>query len=95
MIKPTLTTAPKPTAPKPQADPALRKAAESFEAVLLRQMIGSMRKAKLADDIFGSSASDNFREMADAKTADALSRMNQFGIAKMIEKQLGPAGAKP
>jgi peptidoglycan hydrolase FlgJ len=95
MIKPTVRTVSTASTPKPAADPALRKAAESFEAVLLRQMIGSMRKAKLADDIFGSSASDNFREMADAKTADALSRMNQFGIAKMIEKQLGPAGVKP
>ena len=35
------------------ADPALKKAAQAFEAVFLREMIGSMRKAKLAyDDLF-------------------------------------------
>lgn len=74
-------------AAKPVLDPSLRKAAEGFEAVLLRQMIGSMRNAKLADSMFGSSATDNFREMADAKTAENMSKLGVFGIAEMIEKQ--------
>ena len=69
-------------------DGGLRKAAESFEAVILRQLLSSMRQAKLGDDIFGSSATDNFREMADAKTADSIASMRQFGIADMVEAQL-------
>lgn len=69
-------------------DPALKKAAQGFEAVFLREIIGTMRKGKLADDIFGSSASDNFREMADARTADDMAKLGQFGIAALIEKQL-------
>jgi peptidoglycan hydrolase FlgJ len=80
-----------PAAPKP-ADPALRKAAEAFEAVILREMMATMRKAKLGDDIFGSSATDNFREIADARTADSMAALRQFGIADMVEKQL--AGKK-
>ena len=68
-------------------DGGLRKAAEAFEAVILRQLMASMRQAKLADDIFGSSATDNFREMADARTADSLAAMRQFGIADMVERQ--------
>lgn len=68
-------------------DAGLRKAAESFEAVILRQLLSSMRQAKLGDDIFGSSATDNFREMADAKTADSIASMRQFGIADMVEAQ--------
>ena len=68
-------------------DGGLRKAAESFEAVILRQLLSSMRQAKLGDDIFGSSATDNFREMADARTADAMASMRQFGIADMVEAQ--------
>ena len=68
-------------------DGSLRKAAEAFEAVILRQLMASMRQAKLGDDIFGSSASDNFREMADAKTADSIASMRQFGIADMVEAQ--------
>ena len=69
-------------------DGGLRKAAESFEAVILRQLLSSMRQAKLGDYIFGSSATDKFRELADAKTADSIASMRQFGIADMVEAQL-------
>jgi peptidoglycan hydrolase FlgJ len=68
---------------------ALGKAAEAFEAVILRQMLASARQAKLADDVFGSGASDNFREMADARLADSLAALKQFGIASLLEQQLG------
>ena len=74
----------------PKPDPRLRKAAEAFEAVMLRQMMACMRKAKLGEDIMGSSASDNFREMADARVADSMAALRQFGIADLDEKQLGP-----
>jgi peptidoglycan hydrolase FlgJ len=74
------------TAPIPDSE--LRKAAEAFEAVILRQMMASMRKAKLGGEMFGSSATDNFREMADARLADSMSCLRQFGIADMVEKQL-------
>lgn len=73
-------------------DGGLRKAAEAFEAVILRQLMASMRQAKLGDDIFGSSATDNFREMADAKTADSIAAMRQFGIADMVERQFRGLG---
>jgi flagellar protein FlgJ len=73
----------------PARDPELRKAAEAFEAVILRQMLATMRKAKLGEDIMGSSATDNFREMADARLADNIAGLRQFGIADLVEKQLG------
>ena len=82
-------TAPSQSASKP--DPELRKAAEAFEAVMLRQMMATMRKAKLGDDILGSSATDNFREMADARVADSMATLRQFGIADLVEKQLKAA----
>lgn len=76
-------------------DPALKKVAQQFEAIFLRQMIGSMRQAKLADDPLDSSATDNFRELADARTADSIAALGRFGIAQMIERQLGkPGGSK-
>lgn len=65
----------------------LKTAAQGFEAVFLRQMISSMRSASLGDDIFGSDASNQFRDMADARTADNMSKQGRFGIAEMIEKQ--------
>lgn len=73
----------------PARDPELRKAAEAFEAVILRQMLATMRKAKLGEDIMGSGATDNFREMADARLADNIASLRQFGIADLVEKQLG------
>jgi peptidoglycan hydrolase FlgJ len=83
MIKPVALSPVKPV------DPALRKAAQGFEAVFLREIIGSMRRGKLADEMFGSSATDNFREMADARTAESMAKLGQCGIAAMVEKQLG------
>lgn len=58
--------------------PALLKAAVGLKPFSLREMIGSMRKAKLTeDDLFGSSATDNFRELADANLADNMSSLGQ------------------
>ncbi|CAN5361293.1 hypothetical protein BH09PSE3_BH09PSE3_14070 [soil metagenome] len=64
----------------------LSKAAKAMEAVFLRQMIASMRAPALADDPFGSSSSNQFRDMADAKLADGMA--GGFGIADMVEKQM-------
>ena len=93
MIRPVSSA---PTAPA-KSDRELRKAAEAFEAVILRQLIGSMRQAKLADEMFGSNATSQFRELADARTAESMATMRQFGIAALVEKQLtqikGPPNA--
>ncbi|MFN3747716.1 MAG: rod-binding protein [Sphingorhabdus sp.] len=86
MIAPVSFSAPvRATAP---VNPELRKAAVAFEALLLRQLIGTMRKGSLGEDLFGSSASTTYREMADARTADALADRGAFGIAAVIERQL-------
>ena len=89
-----VTSGPITSGPSATPDPMLRKAAEGFEAVMVRQMISSMRKAKLADAMFGSSATDNFREMADARTAESIAKLGQFGIANLIEKQRTPLESK-
>lgn len=69
-------------------DAQVRKAAEAFEAIILRQMLAAVRQGRLADDVFGSSATDNFREVADARLADTLAARRSFGIADMVERQL-------
>jgi flagellar protein FlgJ len=75
---------------------ALRGAAQQFEAVFLRQMIGSMRQAHLADDPFGSQATEQFRDMSDANLADSMSHQGVFGIAQMLLAQFDRhAGAQP
>ena len=70
----------------------LRSAAEAFEAVFLRQMIGSMRQARLAEDPFGSAASEQFRDMADARLADSMAQQRSFGIAELLLGQFERSG---
>lgn len=84
----TATTAPA----TPVVDPALRKAAQGFEAVFLRQVIGAMRQARLGDDLFGSSATDTYRDMSDRQLADSLAQKGAFGISALVEKQLSQKG---
>jgi flagellar protein FlgJ len=81
--------APAATASPDPKQAELRKAAEAFEAVFLRQVIGSMRQAKLADDIFGSAATDQFRDLADGKLADNMADQGSFGIADLLLQQFG------
>jgi peptidoglycan hydrolase FlgJ len=66
-------------------DTALRQTAKQFEAIFLRQMIASMRGPGVGDDLFGSDASNQFRDMSDARLADSMA--GRFGIAQLLEKQ--------
>ncbi len=68
------------------ASVALKQTAKQFEAIFLRQMIASMRGPSLGNDLFGSDAADQFRDMSDARLADSVA--GQFGIAQLLEKQL-------
>lgn len=69
----------------------LKSAAQAFEAVFLRQMMGSMRSASLGDGMFDSQATQTFQDMSDSKTADAMAGKGVLGIAKMLETSLGGA----
>ena len=95
MIGPaTSRTAAAAAAPADPKQAELRKAAEAFEAVFLRQVIGSMRQAKLADDLFGSAATDQFRDLADGKLADSMADQGSFGIADLLLQQFGGSKKK-
>ncbi|MET0238622.1 MAG: rod-binding protein [Sphingobium sp.] len=72
----------------------IEKAAKAFEAVFVRQLIGAMRQSGMGDELTGSSAVDQFQEMADARTADTLADKGSLGIAEMMLRQLAPAGKK-
>lgn len=69
------------------AAPALTKAAKAMEAVFLRQMIAAMRGPSLGDELFGSDAGNQFRDMSDARLAESMA--GTFGIAALVEQQLG------
>jgi flagellar protein FlgJ len=95
------------TAAQAQASPELaklKKAAQAFEAVFVRQLIGSMRSASGENEgLFDSEATKQFQDMADSKTADAMAQKGALHIADMLVKQYGarlaataaPASASP
>ena len=62
-----------------------QRSSESDGQWYLRQMLGSMRSAGLADDLFGNQATEQFRDMQDSKLADSMA--GDFGIADLLLKQ--------
>ena len=68
---------------------ALREAAEQFEAIFLNEFIKQARKAKLAEDIFGSEAQDTYQDMMDRELSTQLSGRVNLGIAEALVRQLG------
>jgi flagellar protein FlgJ len=72
----------------------LKTAAQQFEAVFLRQMMGSMRKASLGDGMFDNEGTEQFQDMADSKTADAMSSKGVLHIADLLMKQLQPLATR-
>ena len=92
MTNPITSSAAAATAAPSTASPdqaKLKKAAQAFEAVFVRQLIGSMRSASDGDGLFDSEASKQFQDMADAKTADAMASKGALHIADMLVKQYG------
>jgi flagellar protein FlgJ len=75
-------------AARTQQRAALEKAAHDFEAIFTRQLMASMRSASLGESIDGSSAVDQFQEMADANMADGLADHGGLGIAQLLLAQL-------
>ena len=71
----------------------LKAAAQAFEAVFLRQMIGSMRQAKLGEDMLGGQSTETFRELSDANLADNMAEVGSFGIAEMLLDQFDKAAS--
>ena len=82
--------------PKANELDQLKAAAKQFEAIFTRQMLKSTREAKLADDdLFGSDATDQFREMQDSNLADQLSGKGAMGIADLLVRQFQSRVAQP
>jgi flagellar protein FlgJ len=72
--------------------PPLHAAAKQLEAVFLRQMLSAMRATAGDDPLMGSDAANEFRDMSDARLAEAMA--GRFGIAAMVERQLGGSAPK-
>lgn len=73
----------------------LQAAGERFEAIFTKMMLGSMRKAKLADSLFESQALDQFRDMQDDKLAQNMATHAPIGIGKAMTEFLARANPAP
>lgn len=80
-----------PTAAPDVRQAQLQQAADAFEAIFLRQMIGAMRQASLAQDDLAGPSSGQFRDMFDARIADSMAASGRFGIAEALVAQLARA----
>ncbi|MDZ4137441.1 MAG: rod-binding protein [Erythrobacter sp.] len=86
-----------PVAPRsPAAAPALspehaelRKAAEGFEAIMLRRMLATARASSFAEDTpLTGGGMQQFQTMRDEHFADIAAKTGAFGFARSIEAQL-------
>jgi flagellar protein FlgJ len=66
----------------------LSGAAKEFEAIFVRQMLAAARKTDFGNDLFGSSATDTFRDMQDSQFADLTAKTGTLGLAKQIEAHM-------
>lgn len=67
----------------------LKDACRDFEAILVNQMLSSMRKTVVKTDLFGSEQEEEyFREMMDFEVSKSISRTGSLGVAEMLYKQL-------
>ena len=73
----------------------LHAAAEQFEAIFIQTLLKQARQSKLADDILGSSAGDNYPEMLEQERAKSMAQSMNLGIAEALVKQFGHGTGKP
>ena len=67
----------------------LRAAAEQFEAIFIQTLLKQARQAKLADDILGSNAGDEYTDMLEQERAKSMAQNMNLGIAEALMKQFG------
>ena len=67
----------------------LKKACQDFEAIIIRQMLASMRQGLPKDGIMGNSyAQDMYQSMADDNLAQQMASKKGFGLADALFHQL-------
>jgi len=81
-------------AQRQRAPEDLHAAAEQFEAIFIQTLLKQARQSKLADDILGSSAGDNYIEMLEQERAKSMAENMNLGIAESLVKQFGRGAGK-
>jgi Rod binding domain-containing protein len=71
------------------SNPALRKAAEQFEAMFLQVMLKTMREATASNeegDLMGSSTTKTYEALFDQEVAQEMAKKGGVGLANMLVK---------
>ncbi len=85
----TAPLAPSNTAQEAAQSGDLKKAAQAFEAIFLRQLLSSARATDFGGEkIFDGPGLKQFQAMFDGKIAEISAQRGAFGIAEAIERQL-------
>lgn len=71
----------------------LAQAAKQFEAIFVRQMLSTARKADFGGDLLGSQGLDTFRTMQEEHFADLAASSGAFGLGQQIERHLAAQAA--
>lgn len=66
----------------------LAAAARQFEAIFVRQLLSTARKADFGAPLLGGQALETFTQMQDDRFADLAAQSGAFGLARQIEAQL-------
>ena len=67
----------------------LEAACRAFEAILLRQILGSAQKTVISSSFANESATASvYRDLATEQMADGIARSGQFGVARSFLEQL-------
>jgi len=86
---PTLTLKPEANSVDKAKEAKLRKACKGFEAIMLKQLLTTMRKSVPKDGLFKTGyAEDMYNSMHDDQLAKELSSGRGMGIADMLYKQI-------
>lgn len=79
----------RPEMPLSQERAALRKAAEGFEAIMVRRMLATARATSFAEEApLSGGGLQQFQAMRDEHFADIAAASGAFGFARIIEAQL-------
>jgi Rod binding domain-containing protein len=75
------------SAGKGAAPEKLQKAAQEFEAYMLKLLLGELRKGNLGGDLLQDPAGENYRALLDDALAKRASEAGSFGLARQMLEQ--------
>ncbi len=74
---------------KEMSVPEIKEVGQQFEAMLLRQLLTTMRRSIPKNELFGeSSASEIYKDLFDEKLADQIAAASQTGIGELISQEI-------